>query len=147
MLPLGQDRRDVDRADHAVLGRAERHLDERRAAGQQRRQRASGGRLGRPLVAAKQHPADRRVDSRQHQRQHQIVQADQGRHRVHGLSACHRSSSIPSPSRIAERNVDSASADGAHSPRSAASSSRSAIARSAHGFDSAKNFRRAASPT
>ena len=130
---LGERAVEVERAEHAVRGRADRQLDER--ADQQRREPAHRGRLGRAALAAHEHAADRRVDRARQQRLAQVLLADE---------RARTGTAVTPPGllelaldvevRVAQR-VERAGRGAAHSPRSAASSRRSAIARSAHGFE------------
>ncbi len=133
----------VERADHTVLGRTERQLHERRPA-EPGCQAPGERRLGRALLAAQQHAADARVGGGQAQSQLGVVLADDG---VERERRAHRRSSQPSASSTASVSVLRATSDASHSSRSAASSSRSAMARSAHGFDASKNDRISGSPT
>ena len=89
MLAVAQHLLQVQRSDHAVLGGADRQLDEPRAVRrhrvQHRGQRAHRRRLGGALLPADQHPADLRAHRAQHQRQPQPVLADDRAERVAGV--------------------------------------------------------------
>src|SRR5262249_6632023 len=111
--------------------------------GEESCQAAREGGLGAALVTAEEHATEARFDRGEDQRRLGVVLADDRRKRQH----CHRHSSHASASRIASRSARSACALAFHSPRSDASSSRSAIERSAHGLDASKNFRTSGSVT
>ena len=138
-LTAGQRCGQVQRAGDAILGGAHRQLDERRLVPQQRGQPARQCGLGASLLAPEQHTADGRVDGVEDERQLHVVVADDGREGEprQGGRASHRNraSSHPSASNNADRSTDNASSDASHRPRSDASSNRSVIDRSAHGFD------------
>ena len=96
--------RDLDRAVHATVGRevagseAEGLVDGRRHRREQRRQRAHGGRLRRPALAAHEHAADLRADGVDEQRLEQRLLADDRRERE-GRRHAWACSSSPSSSR------------------------------------------------
>ena len=95
MLAVAQHALQVQGADDAVFGCAQRHFDQTgagpatRRGGQQRRQPTHRGRLGGPLLAADQRAADLGAHGAQQQREPQLVVADDGaeRIRLHGSSA------------------------------------------------------------
>ncbi len=144
-LAAGECRGEVERADDALLGGAERQVDEGGAVAQ-RGQAAGEGRLGRALVAAQQHAADGRVDRREQQRELGLVAADDRAERE-GKARHVRRSSIPSAARRPSRSAARASSVASHSSRSSASRSRSHTLRSAHGFDRSKKSRMTGSLT
>ena len=176
-LLAGQRPAEVERADEAVQRGAQRHLDERRRAprdrrlerdlprgpalargegerlvrgrlhrGQQRRQGAHRCGLGGPALAAHEHAADVRRDGVDEERLDQRLLADDRAEREQGHAPA--SSSSPSRARNRSRNPASVASPGcAQSPRSAASSRRSAIARAAHGFDRVMNAATSSSRT
>ncbi len=142
-----QRRGQIDRPNHAILGGAQRQLHERGRPGKQSRQAPGQRGLGRALLSPQENAADPGVDGDQQERQLGVVLADHRRQRQlrrrrrRRPGVTHRDSSQPSPSRTAPRSVSRAVGDADHRPRSAASRSRSAMARRAHGFDASRNLR------
>ena len=86
VLAVAQHLLQVQRTDDAVLGRADRQLDECGAVhrGQHLREAPHGGRLRRALLPADQHAADLRPHRAQQQREPQAVVADDRAERVRG---------------------------------------------------------------
>src|SRR5262249_5383101 len=127
----------ADFSGQAAVGAAGRHPD----LGQEVGQRPHRGRLGGALLAAYQDPTDLRVDRVQRQGQLHLLLADQCCERENGAAqASVLDSRTVSICRYACCNASFCSFDGFfHMPRSIASSSLSAIPRSAHGFFSLKN--------
>ena len=84
MLAVAQHLLQIQRTDHAVLGRADRQLDESAAVhrGQHLRQAPHRGRFRGALLAADQHAADLRMHRAQQQRQPKAVVADDRTERV-----------------------------------------------------------------
>ena len=143
-LAAAEGRPQVDGADEAVLGGADRQLDERSSVRQQGGEAAGERGLGAALVATHEHAADGGIDGIEQEGELGLVLADHGGQRKH---RCHRPSSQPSASSSPARSVCRAWRDASHSPRSLASRSRSAIERRAQGLDCSKNFRTSGSPT
>jgi hypothetical protein len=65
----------VERSDDAILGGAERQLDERRVT-EKRGEPARERRLGRSLLPSQQHASDVAIDTRDAQRELRVVLTD-----------------------------------------------------------------------
>ena len=135
-------------ADQAVLGGAERQLDERGVPGQQGGQARARVVLALPFSPRSRTPPMPGSIAAEQQRQLGLVLADHGRERE---AVATPSSALLPPFGLehggAQRR-EAASAEADHSPRSSASSRRSAMAREAPtGWTPAKNFRICGSAT
>ncbi|PQM47160.1 hypothetical protein C1Y40_02657 [Mycobacterium talmoniae] len=112
VFPVAQHPLQIQGADHPVLGRTDRQLDEP-CGGQQRGQAAHRRRLGGALLAADQHPADLRTDRAQDQRQAQPVVPDDRAERISGHRGDgHRAVSAFSPSTLVPQDQTSSNRAG-----------------------------------
>ena len=114
MLAVAQHALQIQRADHPVLGGADRQLDEadaRPTAASTCGQPAHGSRLRGALLAADQHAADLRPDRAQHQRQPQLVVPDDRAERIVGRHAARILRCLGCPAGPQHRHVRNAVVD------------------------------------